>query len=45
MDMDVTSLTDKDVKWADYVFISAMYVQEKSAEEVVDRCKKFGVKT
>ena len=45
IDMNVMSLTDEDIKWADYVFISAMYVQRKSAREVVDRCKKFGVKT
>ncbi len=45
VDMNVMSLTDKDVKWADYVFISAMYVQQKSVREVVDRCKKLGVKT
>ncbi len=45
VDLNVTSLTDKDIKWADYVFISAMYVQQKSAREIVDRCKKFGVKT
>lgn len=45
IDMNTISLTDKQIKWADYVFISAMYVQQKSAREVVDRCKKLGVKT
>ncbi len=45
VDINVTSLTDEDIKWADYVFISAVYAQKKSTREVVDRCKKFGVKT
>ena len=44
-DMNVTTLTDKDIKWADYVFISAMVVQQESTREVIDRCKNFGVKT
>ena len=45
VDMNVTTLTDKDLKWADYVFISAMVVQQESTREVVDRCKKFNIKT
>ena len=45
VDMNTRTLTDKDLKWADYVFISAMIVQQNSAKEVVDRCKKLGVKT
>ena len=42
--MNVRSLTDRDIKWADYVFISAMVVQRDSVNEVVQRCKKLGVK-
>lgn len=45
VDMNVTKLTDKDIEWADYVFISAMVVQKKSAREVIDRCKKLNAKT
>ena len=45
VDMNVTVLSDKDIKWADYVFISAMAVQRDSAKEVVSRCKALGVKT
>ena len=45
VDLNTTSLSDKDIKWADYVFISAMVVQDESAREVVDRCKKLGTKT
>ena len=45
VDMNVTSLNDEDLKWADYVFISAMVVQRTSVKEVVSRCKKFKAKT
>ncbi len=45
VDMNTTTLTDKDIKWADYVFVSAMVAQRNSAEEVIDRCKKLGTKT
>ena len=44
VDMNATSLNDKDLKWADYVFISAMVVQKKSVKEVIARCKKFNTK-
>jgi radical SAM superfamily enzyme YgiQ (UPF0313 family) len=44
VDMNTTTLTDKDIKWADYVFISAMVVQGNSAKEVINRCKRFGTK-
>jgi len=44
VDMNTTTLTDKDLKWADYVFISAMVVQQNSAREVIERCKKLGTK-
>jgi len=44
VDMNITTLTDKDLKWADYVFISAMVAQQNSAREVVGRCKKVGTK-
>ena len=44
VDMNTTTLTDKDISWADYVFISAMVAQQNSAREVVDRCKKLETK-
>ncbi len=44
IDMNVSRLTDKAIKWADYVFISAMVVQQKSTLEVIRRCKKLGTK-
>jgi len=44
VDMNVTRLTDEDIKWADYVFISAMVVQQNSVKEVITRCKKLNTK-
>jgi len=44
VDMNTATLTDKDLEWADYVFVSAMAVQQDSAREVIDRCKKLGTK-
>lgn len=44
VDMNVTSLTDEDIGWADYVFISAMAVQQNSVREVIARCKNLGTK-
>jgi radical SAM superfamily enzyme YgiQ (UPF0313 family) len=44
VDMNVTSLTDDDIKRADYVFISAMVTQRNSAKEVIARCNQLGVK-
>ena len=44
VDMNVTSLTDENIKWADYVFISAMAVQRRSVETVIAQCGKLGTK-
>jgi hypothetical protein len=44
VDLNVTNLTKEDLKWADYVFISAMVVQRESARLVIQRCKSAGVK-
>ena len=45
VDMNVSRLTDSDINWADYVFISAMEVQKESVREIVARCSELGVKT
>jgi len=44
IDLNVTDLKDEDLKWADYVFISAMVVQRESVRAVVKRCKAVGAK-
>ena len=44
IDMNVDKLTDKDLLWADYVFISAMITQKNSVNIIIERCKKLGVK-
>ena len=44
VDMNVTQLTQKDLEWADYVFIGAMVVQRESTRQVIKRCKEAGVK-
>ena len=45
IDMNVAKLRDKDLKWADYVFISAMSIQKKSVQDVLKRCTEMKVKT
>ncbi len=44
VDLNVRRLADKDLAWADYVFISAMVVQRDSACQVIQRCKQADVK-
>lgn len=43
VDMNVATLSDRDLAWADYVFLSAMVVQRRSAQSVVARCREAGV--
>jgi len=44
IDMTTTKLRDRDIRWADYVFITAMVIQRKSADQVIERCRKIGAK-
>lgn len=44
VDMNATRLSERDLKWADYVFISAMVAQQDSAREVIRRSKALGKK-
>ncbi|MEN6385391.1 MAG: DUF4070 domain-containing protein [Phycisphaerales bacterium] len=44
IDMNVSPLQDDDIMWADYVFISAMYIQKDSAAKVIERCNKLKTK-
>jgi radical SAM superfamily enzyme YgiQ (UPF0313 family) len=46
VDMNVHPLlSDEQIKWADYVLISAMSIQRASARQFIDRCRQLGVKT
>jgi radical SAM superfamily enzyme YgiQ (UPF0313 family) len=45
VDLNVRNLTDTDIKWADYVFISAMAVQRESVKEIIKQARKLGAKT
>lgn len=42
VDMNVKPISDFDILWADYVFVSAMITQKESAKEVIQKCKKLG---
>lgn len=44
VDLNVAGLTQADLAWADYVFVSAMVVQRDSARDLIARCKEAGVK-
>jgi radical SAM superfamily enzyme YgiQ (UPF0313 family) len=44
VDMNVSVLKPKDIQWADYVFISAMYIQKESVDYVISECIKYNVK-
>ncbi len=44
VDMNASELKDKDILWADYVFISAMSIQSVSVDEVIQQCKKLNAK-
>jgi radical SAM superfamily enzyme YgiQ (UPF0313 family) len=44
IDMNVSRLDESDIGRADYVFISAMYIQKASVNKVIGMCKNQGVK-
>ena len=44
VDVNVHPLKEKDLRWADYVFISGMTVQRDSAQQIIKRCNAAGVK-
>ncbi len=41
VDMNVRKLGDKEILWADYVFVSAMIVQAESVRKLLGRCKSL----
>ncbi len=44
VDLNTAKLTDENLAWADYIFVSAMIVQRESAHAVIQRCKTVGAK-
>ena len=44
VDLNTTSLLSSDIQWADYVFISASYIQKESVNKIIVECKKFNKK-
>jgi radical SAM superfamily enzyme YgiQ (UPF0313 family) len=44
VDLNTDTLQDKDIKWADYVFISAMIAQQSSARAIISRCQALETK-
>ena len=44
VDLNIESLRDAELCWADYVMISAMSVQAKSVKQIIKRCHQFNKK-
>jgi radical SAM superfamily enzyme YgiQ (UPF0313 family) len=44
IDMNTARLRDRHLKWADMVFLTGMVIQKKSADHVIERCRKLNVK-
>jgi len=44
VDLNIEELKNEALEWADYVFLSSMYVQKESVAEILARCKKSSVK-
>jgi radical SAM superfamily enzyme YgiQ (UPF0313 family) len=44
VDMNVEMLKDEDIRWADYIFLSAMEVQQNSVRELITKVKASGKK-
>ena len=43
-DLNVSRLKDKDILWADFVFISAISVQSASVKQIIGQCKQLETK-
>lgn len=44
IDLNVSHLRDRHLKWADMVFLTGMVIQKKSVDRIIQRCKKLNVK-
>ena len=43
IDLNVSSLSERDLAWADYVFLSGMTVQRDAAKRVIARCNQMNL--
>jgi len=41
VDLNVEALSDEDLRWADYVMLSAMIVHKAAVSELVERCRRL----
>ena len=44
VDLNVSPLKSEDIIWADYVFVSAMYIQRESVAKIISECLKYKTK-
>ena len=44
VDLNISSLREHDIQWADYVFISAMYIQKESVHKIIYDTKRWNKK-
>lgn len=44
VDLNIENLQDTDLLWADFIFLSGMYVQKASVNEILERCGQFSAK-
>lgn len=44
VDLNIEKLKDKDIEWADYIFISAMLIQKNSVDSIIKRVKDYNKK-
>ncbi|RJP83446.1 MAG: DUF4070 domain-containing protein [Desulfobacteraceae bacterium] len=43
VDLNINSLAEEDLLWADMVFIGGMAIQHDSAQKTINRCKRIGL--
>lgn len=44
VDLNIESLGETHLEWADYIFLSGMYVQKDSVNEIIERCRNHPAK-
>lgn len=44
IDLNVKKIKEKDILWADYVFVSGMIIQKEAAQNIINKCKSLETK-